>query len=225
MTAGSVLGVLGGTFDPVHYGHLRAADEVQRILGLAELRLVPAGDPPHRLVPGASAAHRLAMLRLAVLEFPALGVDAREVSRTGKSYTFDTLTDLRREHPARPLALIVGADAFAGLPSWHRWRELFDLAHVVVVTRPGAALAGALTGALGDEWKRRLASEPAALESARSGTIFPVPVTPQPISATAIREALARGPSGIDDVRGLLPPAVLTYIDRHQLYRPSKDAS
>ena len=225
MTTSSVLGILGGTFDPIHYGHLRAADEVQRILGLAETRLVPAGDPPHRRAPGASAAHRLAMLRLAVQEFPALGVDARELSRAGKSYTFDTLTELRREHPERPLALIVGADAFAGLPSWHRWRELFGLAHVVVVTRPGAALAGSLPGALGDEWNRRLASDPAALESARSGSILSVAITPQPISATAIREALARAPSGIDDVRGLLPTAVLTYIDRHQLYRPFKDAS
>lgn len=219
------LGILGGTFDPIHYGHLRAAREVKAALALGELRLVPAGDPPHRAAPGASAAHRLAMLKLAVREFPELVVDARELSRTGKSYTVDTLAELRREDPARPLVLVVGVDTFAGFPSWHRWRELFDAAHVAVVTRPGVTLADALSGALRDEWDKRRATGPEALETARGGAILPVPVTPQPISATAIRAAIARGPSGIDEVRGLLPRAVLAYIDRHALYAPLPDAS
>lgn len=225
MTALRTLGVLGGRFDPVHYGHLRAANEVRERLSLAELRLVPAGDPPHRGAPVASAADRLAMLRLAVEEFPELKIDTREIDRGGKSYTFDTLAELRGECPARPLALIVGVDTFAELPTWHRWRDLFDLAHVVVVTRPGTSLEDALQGDLADEWKKRHAPAKTPLESTLAGAIFSAPVTPQPISATAIRAALARDASGIREVRGLLPPAVLTYIDQHQLYRQRPDAS
>jgi nicotinate-nucleotide adenylyltransferase len=219
------IGIFGGRFDPVHYGHLRAADEVRTALSLAEVRLVPARDPPHRGPPGASAPDRLAMLELALQEFPKLSVDARELRRPGKSYTVDTLTELRREDPLRPLALIVGVDTFAELPDWHRWRELFDFAHVVVVTRPGAPLAEALTGELAKEWDKRHASTPQPLESAIAGAILAVPVSPQPISATEIRAALARGRSGLRDVRGLLPRAVLTYIDQHQLYAQPSDAS
>src|SRR5215471_14021932 len=131
--------ILGGTFDPVHYGHLRVAEEIRKRLAV-EVSLVPAKDPPHRGPPGASAADRLQMLALGREEFPELGIDPRELERPGKSYTVLTLEELRAASAARPLALLVGADAFLGLPSWHRWRALFDLAHIVVATRPGAAL-------------------------------------------------------------------------------------
>jgi nicotinate-nucleotide adenylyltransferase len=219
------IGLLGGTFDPVHYGHLRAADEVRRMLGLAEVRLVPAGDPPHRAVPSASAEQRLAMLDLAVAEFPGLVVDPREIAREGKSYTVLTLEELRAEAPARPIVLVVGVDAFAGFPTWHRWREIFTLAHVVVVTRPGASIDEAISGTLGDEWVARATTDAAQLERAPSGAIYVLPIQPQPISATVIRRALAQGPAGVAEVRGLLPPAVLAYIDRNQLYRPRTDAT
>src|SRR5664279_5297098 len=125
--------ILGGTFDPVHYGHLRFADDVRRALHLAEVRLVPAADPPHRRGPAATADHRAAMLTLAAAEFPGLVVDERELRRPGKSYTVPTLEELRREFPGRPVWLLLGADAFRDLPTWHRWQELFDLAHVIVV--------------------------------------------------------------------------------------------
>jgi len=219
------IGLLGGTFDPVHYGHLHAADEVRRTLGLAEVRLVPAGDPPHRAAPSASAEQRLAMLDLAVAEFPGLVVDPREIAREGKSYTVLTLEELRAEAPARPLVLIVGVDAFAGLPTWHRWRDVFRLAHVVVVTRPGASIDAAIGGELGGEWADRATTEPARLETTPAGAIYVQPIRPQPIWDTAIRRALAHGPAGVADVRGLLPPAVLAYIDRNQLYRPRTDAT
>ena len=219
------LGLFGGTFDPVHYGHLRAAAEVRDALGLAEMRLLPAGDPAHRAAPQANAMHRLAMLELALQAFPGLVIDSREIHRTGKSYTVLTLEELRAEMPARPIACVVGADTFAGLPEWHRWREVFDLAHLVVVTRPGLRIEGALTGALRAEWEKRMTPDLAALETAPGGAIFRVPVTPQPISATAIRDALASGPAGAAKVRGLLPAEVFTYIDRHQLYRPRSDAT
>jgi nicotinate-nucleotide adenylyltransferase len=173
----------------------------------------------------ASAAHRLAMLDLAVAEFPGLVVDPREIERAGKSYTVLTLTELRAEHPARPLVLIVGTDAFLGLPTWHRWRELFGLAHIVVVTRPGAPLAGSLPGELADDWERRRVDDPTRLASAPAGTVMPMPIPPQPISATAIRRLLAEGQEAIAQARGLLPPAVLAYIDRNRLYRSRPDAT
>ncbi len=214
------LGVLGGTFDPVHYGHLRAAAEVRAALGLAEVRLVPAGDPPHRAAPVAPASHRLAMLELALSEFPGLTVDPREIERTGKSYTVLTLEELRAEQPGRPLLLIVGADAFHGLPTWHRWQELFALAHLVVVGRPGVDPGAALPPALAAEWTARLTDDRVRLESTAAGAIYRQTITPHDISSTAIRQVLAQGPSGIARVRGLLPAAVLAYIDRNQLYRP-----
>jgi nicotinate-nucleotide adenylyltransferase len=221
------LGLLGGTFDPIHYGHLELAREVRNVLGLAAVRLIPAGDPPHRAAPVASAAHRLAMVRLAVDGYPGLEVDDREIDRPGRSYTVLTLEELRAEDPQRPLALIVGADAFLGLPTWHRWTGLFDLTHVVVVARPGVALDDALPAALAADWARRRAIDPAALAAAPAGAIYVQPITPHAISATAIRAALAAGgPAATHAQIGtLLPPAVLAYIDRNQLYRSRPDAT
>ena len=215
--------ILGGTFDPVHYGHLRVADEVRVTLAPAEVRLVPAKDPPHRGTPSASAADRLRMLELALPEFPELRVDARELERAGKSYTVLTLTELRAAFPARPLVLLTGADTFLGLPSWHRWRELFELAHVAVATRPGATLeAGSMHPQLRQTWEQRRTDDLAALRTRPAGSIVRLDVVPQPISATAIRAALARGT--VEAVRGLLPAAVLAYIENHRLYGIHPDA-
>jgi nicotinate-nucleotide adenylyltransferase len=215
----SPIAILGGTFDPVHYGHLRFADDVRRALGLSEVRLVPAGDPPHRAGPEASAHDRVAMLDLAVAEFPGLVVDDREVRQHGKSYTVRTLEGLRREHPTRLLWLLVGADAFRGLPGWHRWRDLFTLAHLVVVPRPGVDLTTALPPPLAAEWEHRLTAHAEDLRSGSAGHIFVQPIAPQPIAATALRDRLREG----GECSGLLPAAVLAYIDRHRLYRTRKD--
>jgi nicotinate-nucleotide adenylyltransferase len=220
---GPALGILGGTFDPVHYGHLELAREVLATAHLSAMRLVPAGDPPHRGAPVASGIQRLSMTELAVAGYPGLEVDPREIRRAGRSYTLLTLEELRTELPAQPLALVVGADAFRELPTWHRWRELFALAHFVVVARPGAASAEPLRPELAAEWERRCRPTPAALTESAAGAIVRVAITPHPISASAIRAALARGDS--QSVRGLLPPAVLAYIERNRLYRPGKDAT
>jgi nicotinate-nucleotide adenylyltransferase len=213
-----VRGVLGGTFDPVHYGHLELAREVAAAAALAEVRMIPAGDPPHRRTPAASALQRLAMVELALDGYRGLTADSREIRRAGRSYTVLTLEELRAEYPDDALALLVGADAFLDLPNWHRFRELFELAHVIVVARPGIAFDGALPPALAPEWARRHAGTTDALSVAPAGAIVRVAITPRPISASAIRAALARGEA--DAVRGLLPPPVLAYIERNRLYCP-----
>jgi len=221
----AVLGVFGGTFDPIHCGHLELAREVRAALDLVAVRFIPAGDPPHRAAPVAPAIHRLAMVELAIAGHPGLEVDSREIQRKGRSYTVETLEELRRELPSRALALIVGGDAFLGFPEWHRWRELFDLAHVIVVARPGVAFELEMPPALAAEWRFRLRDDLTALSIERAGAIVVQPITAHPISASAIRSELARGAEGIAAVRGLLPAAVLAYIDRNQLYRSRPDAA
>jgi nicotinate-nucleotide adenylyltransferase len=221
----SILGIFGGTFDPVHCGHLELAREVRAALDLAVVRFIPAGDPPHRAAPVETAMHRLAMVELAIAGHPGLEVDQREIQRRGRSYTVETLEELRIEAPERAFALIVGADAFLGLPTWHRWRELFDFAHVVVVARPGVAFERALPPPLAAEWGRRFRDDAAALSNQPAGAIVVQPITAHAIDASSIRAELARGAEGIAAVRGLLPAAVLAYIDRNQLYRSRPDAT
>ena len=212
--------ILGGTFDPVHYGHLHLADAVRKALGLREVRLVPAADPPHRTAPRTSARDRVAMLDLAVRDFPGLVVDTREIDRGGKSYTVDTLESLRVERARAPLWLLMGADQFRSLPGWHRWRELFGLAHVVVAPRPGIALELDLPDAVAGEFAARRVRDPADLRSTIAGSIYVQPVAPHPISSTAIRSALVGGDGDPVVFAGLLPPAVLAYIESNGLYRP-----
>ncbi|GAA5173586.1 nicotinate-nucleotide adenylyltransferase [Niveibacterium umoris] len=209
------LGILGGTFDPIHFGHLRLAEEAHAQLGLARVRLIPAGRPAHRGAPGAGAAHRLAMTRLAAAANPHLEVDAAEVLSDAPSYTVPTLERLRSElGAARPLVLLLGADAFAGLPSWHRWETLFALAHIAVATRPGHSFEPeALAPELAEHCRRR-AGEVAQLAEAPGGLILRFPITPLDISATAIRAQCACHESP----RYLLPDGVVDYIAQHRLY-------
>ena len=133
----SPMGVFGGTFDPIHYGHLRTAFELMEAVHLSEVRFLPAGTPPHRETPEASAQERLAMVAAAIGGQPGFIVDDRELRREGPSYSVDTLLDLRAEFAHRSICLIVGMDAFLGLPQWYHWREILQLAHVVVAHRPG----------------------------------------------------------------------------------------
>jgi nicotinate-nucleotide adenylyltransferase len=206
--------VLGGTFDPIHIGHLRSALELREQLGFEQVRLVPCHRPPHRAQPGASPDQRLRMLELALAGETQLCADARELRRPGPSYTFDTLSELRAELGAQcSLSLIMGADAFAGLDTWHRWRELPQLAHIVVMARPGCALPGSGPVA---ELLQALRAEPAVLQEKNCGAIVPVALTPLPIAATTIRALLRSGRSA----RYLLPDAVWSFIREHALYQP-----
>lgn len=208
-----LLVIFGGTFDPVHFGHLRPAQEIAEALDVPELRLVPAQVPPHRGDPGAGAAHRVAMLERALAGQERLVIDRRELERDGPSYTVDTLTALRREHPDRPLAMVVGEDAFASLTQWHRWSELPQLAHLVVMSRPGAPRI--LDAALENLSARCRVDKATALREAPAGRLLALEVTQLDISGSAIRELVGAG----RDPRWLLPDAVLDYIREHGLYR------
>ena len=206
-----MIAILGGTFDPIHNGHLRVAWEASERLDCV-VRLMPANVPPHRKQPIASPAQRAEMVRLALEGQSRLVLDDRELHRDGPSYTVDTLRELRAEvGDEESIALLLGADAFAGLPSWHEWHALFDLAHIVMLTRGGEeypvpdALATEVVGRLGDA---------ARMHSAPSGYVAEMPVTPLAISATRIRIGLRDG----NEPRFLVPAAVLHYIARQGLY-------
>lgn len=218
MTRTAPIGILGGTFDPIHYGHLRLGQQVGEALKLEEVRFVPSGIPPHRAAPRLAPAERLAMVKLAVRDNPLFGVDEREIARSGPGYTVDTLRELRQEFGAeRPLCLLVGADAFLDLATWHRWHELFDLAHVVVAHRPGFPVEGwqeRMPQPLAREYGARSLQQPLAVHLAPAGGIAVVAITLLDISATMIRDCLRSGRSP----RYLLPDSVLDYIQSRRLY-------
>ena len=211
------IGILGGTFDPIHYGHLRLAEELSERLELGQVRFIPARVPPHRAAPSVTAEHRLEMVRLALASNPRFVLDDRECRREGPSYSVDTLRALRAEvGTAQSICLLMGVDAYLGLASWSRWQQLYTLAHLVVAQRPGFALdPDALPDALGRETTSRLCHDVGALRGRAVGCVLAVDIPPLAISATAIRGALASGRS----VRYLLPEEVLDYIDRHRLYK------
>ncbi|MCK9539236.1 nicotinate-nucleotide adenylyltransferase [Dokdonella sp.] len=197
------LAILGGTFDPIHNAHLRVAWEAAEYLD-AEVRLVPANMPPHRDPPVASAGARVAMLRAALAGQARLLLDTRELEREGPSYTVDTLSGLRAEVGAdRPIVLLVGADAFAGLPAWHRWQDLFELAHIGILNRPGNE--SPLPTDLRIKIASRRSHDPRALTESAAGRVLQIPVTPLEISASHIRTLLADD----RDPRWLVPDALL----------------
>jgi nicotinate-nucleotide adenylyltransferase len=211
------LALFGGTFDPVHFGHLRIAQDAATALQLPEVRLIPAQQNVLRDRPGASAADRLAMLRLAVREFPALTVDDCEIARTTPSYTITTLEHFRAAYPSRPLVWLIGVDAFLRIQSWHRSNELFDFAHFVVLNRPGFATANVFSASLSDVWNGRIAQDASVLRHELFGRIYLHTVVPQAVSATEIRNKI-RNRAADNELQALLPSAVLSYIRAHQLY-------
>ncbi len=205
--------IFGGTFDPIHYGHLRAASEVCEKLSADDFRLLPAGEPPHRDYTGAAACHRLAMLELAVAPYPDLSVDEREVRRAGPSYMVETLASIRQEVASRPVILCLGQDAANQLSGWHRWRELVELAHLVIMKRPRSRLK--YTGEVADLLGTRRVSRLEQLMETEAGRVCYLGVTQLAISSTDIRRQLAEG----RNPRFLLPSTVLAYIRKHGLYQ------
>ncbi len=213
-----MIGIYGGTFDPVHFGHLRAALEVYQGLGLREMRLLPCYQPPHRAPPMADARARLTMLRSAVgTDTRGLVVDNREMRREGVSYMVDTLASLRAELSDEPLCLVLGADAFLQLHRWHRWEEIIAQAHLVVTHRPGwtlAADAPNLDPALVRLWRDCHADDVAELAALPAGRILQFTITPLDISATCIRTMVTKGESP----RFLVPDVVWNLIRLQGLY-------
>jgi nicotinate-nucleotide adenylyltransferase len=202
----SPIGIFGGTFDPIHYGHLRTAFEMLQALQLTEIRFFPSGDPPHRGETYADAVSRAEMVRVAIMQQPGFTIDDRELRRDGRSYTIDTLAELREELPGHSLSLIVGMDAFLGLETWHRWDEILGLAHIVVAHRPGwrAPDIGPLGTLLSDSGTHRVDD----LHENTHGRIHIHAVTQLEISSTEIRDLVSAG----RDPRFLMPDAVRDVI-------------
>lgn len=207
-----MIAVLGGTFDPIHFGHLRPALEIVERFELRECRLIPSATPPHRWQPKASAAHRLNMVQAAIKQYPKFVLDDREYQREGASYTVDTLQSIRDEiGESEPLAMILGMDAFQFFTQWHQWQHIFEIAHVIVATRPNYR-----NEVKYEDWvQTRLVNEPAQLKQSAAGGVFFCEVTQLDISATFIRQQVKAG----QDCDYLTPKNVVNYLKKHNLYQ------
>ena len=209
------IGIFGGTFDPIHYGHLRTALELKALLELDKVHIVPCANPPHRTAPMSDGALRLRMVEAAIRNEPGFVADARELTRAGVSYTIDTLASFRAEFAAQPLCLMVGMDAFLGLPQWHRWRELTTLAHIVVAHRPG--WQAPTSGTLGELLRERRTASAAELAARPAGLVHIQPVTQLEISSTDLRDSLRAG----RDPKFLVPDSVREIIIETECYAES----
>ncbi len=209
------IGILGGTFDPVHSGHLRIALDALQMLGLQELRLMPCQQSPLRDQPNVTGEQRLAMLEAAIAGESGLVADGRELQAEGPSFSIDTLQTLREDYPDAPLCLIVGMDAFINFAQWKDWQKIFSLAHVVVVQRPGSELQFKDAG-LQQAFEQRHCQQVSELADEKAGKIFLLEATRLDISATQIRALVA---AGSNSARNLLPDPVWQYIQQHRLYQ------
>lgn len=214
MTAPPAIGLFGGTFDPIHCGHVAIACALRDELALDQVRLLPTGIPPHRPPPQASNTQRRDMVALAIEGEARLSVDDRELSRGRYCYTVETLAELRAElGEAVPLVFLIGGDSLLSLHTWHDWRHLLDLAHLAVAHRPGADLAAGLHPAVAELYRQ--VSKPASRPVLSHGNIYVLSAPPRDISATELRERLRSGAP----TEGLLPEAVRRYIFNNRLYR------
>ena len=207
-----LLVIQGGTFNPIHYGHLRCVTEVCQALNATAL-IIPNALPPHRQSPKVTAEHRLTMSQLACSDNPQLQVCDIELRRSEPSYSVETLRQLRRQYPQHALCFMLGTDAFSALDSWYQWNELFELCHLVLCTRPGYQLT--LSAPLQAQLVQRQVSDSQLLQQQANGLILTLPVTALDISATQIRQLFAKQHSA----KYLLPDNVINYIDQHGFYR------
>jgi len=208
-----MIGVLGGTFDPIHYGHLRTALDVQQRLALDEVRFIPCGEPPHRNKPVAEPLQRLAMVRAAIAGQNKFIADDREIRRRGPSYMVDTLSSLKKDFKDKSLCLILGSDAFNGLEQWYQWNKIFDLANIVVMRRPSIDGQAKINKHLFSKIKGRMVDVDDLNKKQNGGVAF-VPVTQLEISATEIRRQWQE----CKDIQFFLPDSVLTLIQQQNIY-------
>jgi len=208
-----MIGILGGTFDPIHYGHLRTALDVQQALFLDEVRFIPCGDPPHRNKPLADPLQRLSMVRAAIAGQKKFTVDDREIRRDGPSYMVDTLASLKQDFKDEALCLMLGTDAFNGLAQWYEWQQIFDFANIVVMRRPAVDSTANLNKGMLKQVEHRFLDVD-VLKKKQNGGICFVSVTQLDISATTIRKYLQQG----KDIQFFLPDSVLTLIQQQNIY-------
>lgn len=208
------IGILGGTFDPVHFGHLRLALEVRQQLGLEQVRLVPLYQPPHRDAPIAGPKQRLRMLQLATQDTDGLVIDECELARAGTSYTIDTVKQLRGSYPGHSLCLIIGVDQFQKLGGWRDWASLTDYVHIIVVGRPGIETRFEQPEVM-EYYNRRLVADTSAIMNNQSGAILKTTTPLLEISSTRIRNLVHAGNS----IKYLLPDEVINYIEEQNLYQ------
>jgi len=185
-----MIGVFGGTFDPVHYGHLKPAQAVMQSLALSQIRFIPNRLPPHRDVPWLNAEKRLALLEIALRPYPGFVLDKRELQREEPSYMVDTLQSLKREFPQKTFCLILGVDAFSGFERWHQWQTILTLCHLVVTRRPGFEL---VESAMCDFLRLRIIDDKTQLSAQQAGKILLQSVPQLAISSTEIRQRLQHG--------------------------------
>lgn len=205
-----MMGIYGGTFNPIHYGHLRVALEIKNLFLFNEIRFIPCYQPALKNQPLVNASIRLHMLHLAIATQPGFVCDSRELDRQGTSYMVETLVSLRTEFPQQSLVLLMGADAFAKLDQWYQWQQLFDYAHVLVMTRPNSPHIP-----LADFFKQRLTDQVKNLQHSLFGKLYFQSVTQLAISSTQIRALLYQDKSP----RFLMPDNVINYSQQHKLYR------
>lgn len=213
----TLIGVLGGTFNPIHLGHISIAQQVARALDFNQVRFIPAAQPPHKPAPKVSAQQRAEMVQLAIQDYPNFVLDTTELTRTGPSYTVDTLKLLHLAYPKSRFCLILGWDAFSKINTWHEWESLFSLAHIALVQRPQQQ-QNSLTMEIKNEFEKRLRQLSEAktfMHTQNAGLICEVPTFPLTISSTEIRQQLAQEQTP----QGLLPSAVIDYIRKNQLYK------
>ena len=209
------VGLLGGTFNPIHFGHLRMAQELADAVNLDEVRFIPSANPPHKTAPNVSAEHRCHMVQLAIQNNPQFKLDTRELNRKGASYTIDTLISLRAElGDDVALSLMMGSDAFTKLNTWHRWHELLNFCHFILVQRPNSLINQPLDNALEALLHQHYTEDLDDLSTQAAGCIHMQSVTALDISSTAIRAAFQRKLTP----HYLLPENVIHYIELHQLY-------
>jgi nicotinate-nucleotide adenylyltransferase len=211
-----LIGLLGGTFNPIHFGHLRMAQELVDALNLAEIRFIPSANPPHKAMPTVSAQQRAEMVQLAIADNPVFRLDTRELDRQGASYTIDTLISLREELGKNAsLCLIMGSDAFTKLDTWQRWDELLDHCHIILVQRPSKQVQSKLSEQLTAFLESHYTENADDLAGKPAGYVHMQHITAQEIAATSIREKLMAG----ENVKYLVPDQVLAYIQQQQLYK------
>ncbi len=213
----AAIGVFGGSFDPVHFGHLRTAWELQQLLRLRELRMLPCGNPVFKPALAASGEQRVAMLNAAIADYPDFVVDTRELQRDGPSYTVETLSELRSELPDAPLCLIIGMDAWLTFAQWHRWQDILELGHIIVAQRPGSSEEP--SAEIAELMRSRQTTNVADLHATQAGKVFVHEVTQLEISSSAIRQLVADG-LGVDF---LVPAAVQQLIINSDCYAKSTE--